>query len=113
MGDRRATGGGKADEGWLIRDGEVLASVVSPHGWRRHVVSPRALDHGVGAVVVTGPAVVLGAPVARLTEASALRSLSRRSPVHVVGPWRRAVVVVPSVASALHEGDDLHIQRAS
>jgi hypothetical protein len=100
-------------DGWLIRDGEVLASLVAPRGWRRLVISTRDLDDGVGAVVVNGPAVVLGTPVARLSSESGLRSVSRRSPVHVVGPGRRAVAVVPAVASALRAGDDLHIQRAS
>jgi hypothetical protein len=101
------------DEGWLIRDGEVLASLVAPRGWRRRIVSPREFDDGVGAVVVTGPAVVVGAAVARLSDASHLCSLSTRTPVHVIGPGRRAVAVVPTVASTLHKGDDLQIRQAS
>jgi hypothetical protein len=101
------------EEGWLIRDGEVLASLVARRGWRGRIVSAREFDDGIGAVVVTGPAVVLGAAVARLSDASNLRSLSTRTPVHVIGPGQRAVAVVPHVASTLHKGDDLQIRHAS
>lgn len=99
--------------GWLIKDGEVLASLVAPEGWRAHLVSPKEFSGGVGAVAVTGPALVVGAAVARVGTASHLRQVSQKGPVHWVGPGRTAVAVVPTVAAALNPGDEVHIKAAS
>ena len=99
-------------EGWLIRDGEVLASTVTPSGWRSHVVAPDQFTRGVGAVVITGPALVVGVPVARLGDASRLAHVSTSRVVHVVGPGRHAVALVREIADDLHVGDDLQFREA-
>ncbi len=99
-------------EGWLIRDGQVLASSVHPSGWHARVVSARLLTDGVGAVVVTGPAVLVGVAVARLGTSNRLRSVESPKPLHVVGFGHQAVAVPSEVAAALHIGDDLQFRVA-
>jgi hypothetical protein len=98
--------------GWLLKDGEVLASVVWLDGWRAHVVSKREFTDGIGAVAVDGPAVVLRTPVVRVSDESHLRTVSTRRPVHLVGPGRHAIALVPELASALSAGDELQIRGA-
>jgi hypothetical protein len=110
---RHGPDGKSMREGWLIRDGEVLASSVHPNGWRAHLVSSDQFANGIGAVVVTGPAVVIGAAVARLGEKSRLESVSVAGPVHVIGPGRQAVALVSDIATELRVGDDLQFRDAS
>ena len=101
------------ESGWLLRDGEVLASTLHPTGWRGRVLSSRGFREGVGAIVVTGPAFTLGLSVARLGDASRLRVLSPARAVHLIGPGRHAVLVRPEIASKLRAGDELELRLAS
>jgi hypothetical protein len=100
-------------EGWLIRDGEVLASAVRLGGLSAHAVSRRQLSGGIGAVVVDGPALVMGAPVARVGDADRLAGVSRGHSIHVVGFGRRAFALSPSVASSLRPEDTVEFRSTS
>jgi len=97
-------------EGWLLRDGEVLASAVRPAGLSAHAVSRRQLSSGVGAVVVDGPAVVLGASLVRVDGHCHLATISLGHVIHLVGFGRRAYAVAPTVASNLRPQDTVEFR---
>jgi len=97
-------------EGWLVRDGEVLASTIQATGWRGVVVTPRHFGDDVGAVVVSGPALVVGAGVAHLGEASRLRALSPHETLHVVAPGRQAIALRRELVARVTVGDDLQFR---
>ena len=99
--------------GWLLRDGEVLASTVKYRGWRSHLVTKKNFTEGIGAIVIAGPALSLGVPVARLGEASRLRAISTHSRPHLVGFPRQAIAVKPEIAARLRTGDELEFRVAS
>lgn len=101
------------DTGWLLRDGEVLASTVRPTGWRARIVSSHDFVEGVGAIVISGPALSLGVAVARLGSASRLRVVSPSRPIHLIGVGRHAVAVRREIASRLRAGDELELRIAS
>lgn len=98
---------GSMSEGWLISDGRVLASSLGPAQPREWLVGPGALPEGVGALVVAGPAVVVGHPVVRLGPASRVAALDRPRPLSLVGVGRHAVVVREELASQLAVGDEV------
>jgi hypothetical protein len=100
-------------EGWLIRDGEVLASAVRHGGLSAHAVSRRTFSGGVGAVVINGPAVVVGAPVARVGDADRLAGVSKGHAIHIVGFGRRAFALSPSVAMTLRPQDTVEFRSTS
>jgi hypothetical protein len=92
-------------EGWLIRDGEVLASALFPSGWRARLVSPRSFPDEIGAVAVVGPAVVVGTGVARPDDAGRLRSVRGPAPARLVGPGRHAIALRAEVTVRLRAGE--------
>jgi hypothetical protein len=97
-------------EGWLIRDGEVLASGVRLEGLAGFVVAPRSFSDGIGALVVEGPAVVLRSPVVRMGESGRIGALDVRGPVRFVGPGHHAVIVRRDIADRLRVGDEIHFR---
>jgi hypothetical protein len=100
-------------EGWLIRDGEVLASAVRHGGLSAHAVSRRQLTGDVGAVLVVGPALVVGAAVARIGECDRLAAVSKGHGIHVVGFGRRAFALSPSVSSSLRPADTIEFRSTT
>jgi hypothetical protein len=101
------------ESGWLLRDGEVLASTSQPSGWRARFVSARSFEPGVGAVLVAGPALCLGTAVARLGDASRVRTLSNSRRPHLIAPTRYGVALKSELAERVRVGDELELRRAS
>lgn len=96
--------------GWLLRDGEVLASTVRPSGWHARIVTPSSFALDVGALVLSGPVLCFGVSVARIGEASRLRALDSAKLPRVVGPMRHAVALRSEVAARLRVGDELELR---
>jgi hypothetical protein len=100
-------------EGWLIRRGEVLASARHPSGFAAHAVGRGQFVDGVGAVIVDGPAVVIGVALARVDRSGRLSQVRQPGGVHVVGPGRHAIAVDRAVASQLHCDDEVEFRAAT
>jgi hypothetical protein len=93
--------------GWLIRSGDVLASAVKFDGFAAHAVMKHHVNGPIGAVVVDGPAVVLGSAVVRLSGPNLVTEVQRTPGVHVVGFGKRAYALTPTVASSIHVDDEV------
>jgi hypothetical protein len=99
--------------GWLLRDGEVLSSTMRASGWHARLVTPHSFAADVGAVIVTGPALCWGVPVARLGESSRLRALHCTKRPRLIGPTRHGVALRSEVAALLRVGDELELRVTS
>jgi hypothetical protein len=90
------------DSGWLLADGEAVASAQQVHVFRGRLRATRSARRGELAAVLRAPAVVLG-PLdvicVRNGTATAVRAAGRR-PVCVVRPG--TVVVVEAGTAARH-----------
>ena len=101
------------ESGWLLRDGDVLASTAREQGWRARIITSHSFNDGVGAVVVSGPALCVGVRVARLGDASRLRHVASPRFPRVVAPARHALAVKKEVAAQLRVGDELELRLVS
>jgi hypothetical protein len=101
------------DSGWLLADGEAIASaqqVRTP--WERHRVA-RAARLGEVAAVLRGPTVVLGPLDLIEVRKGAARSVRRagRRPVCVVRPGTVVVVAAGTAAKyGVHPGTEVTLK---
>jgi putative heme iron utilization protein len=92
-------------EGWLIRDGVVLASAMRPNSGAAHAARSSQFTNGLGAIELRGPAFVMGVAIARLDQDDRIREVEPGSRLHLVGFGRRAYALAPAVASGVHVND--------
>lgn len=79
-------------------------------GWHSRIVTPHSFESDVGAVIISGPVICWGVPVARLGQASRLRTLHSTTRPRLIGPTRHAVALRREVAERLRVGDELELR---
>ena len=101
------------ESGWLLRNGEVLASTAQIRGWRARIVTTNHFGDGVGAVIVNGPAISVGVAFARLGEENRVNSLHLSRRPHMVTFSRVGIALTNDVASRVKVADELELRAGS
>lgn len=80
------------ESGWLLGDGDVIASATTPSGWRARFVTPSDLSEQVGAALVTGPAISFGLCAAEVRDDDTVIGISLGHGVRFLPAGRRLVL---------------------
>ncbi len=97
------------ESGWLLGDGDVIASTVTWTGWRHAIVTSSQLASEVGAVVCHGPVVSFGVCVAEVSPDGSLSQVTTRSLLHARVRGRH-ILLKPDVADVARRANDVRWQ---
>jgi len=95
------------ESGWILGDGDVIASATTPSGWRARFLTPADLSDQVGAALVTGPAISFGLCAAEVRDDDTVMGISLGHGVRLLPSGRRLVLKREVAERALRASDVL------